>query len=138
VVSLGAVGALSRVTLDVEPSYEVAQRVFVHLAWDALFDHFDEVTSSGYSVTLFTDWGESIDQVWIKTRTTDSPAFTDVELFGAKAAQTDRHPIPGMDRSTARPSWASLGPGGNVSHISGSGSRRATTRRTSGPSCAMI
>jgi alditol oxidase len=103
VVSLGAVGALTRVTLDVEPSYEVAQRVFENLAWNALFDHFDEVTSSGYSVSLFTDWGDSIDQVWIKTRTTDSPAFTDGELFGAKAAQTDRHPIPGMDPINCTP-----------------------------------
>src|SRR3712207_3011589 len=64
VVGLGALGAVTRITLDVEPAYEVRQRVFEGLSWKALFEHFDEITSSGYSVSVFTRWGETIDQVW--------------------------------------------------------------------------
>src|SRR5215218_999672 len=41
VVGLGALGAVTRLTLDVEPAYEVRQRVFEGLAWDALYEHFD-------------------------------------------------------------------------------------------------
>ena len=64
VVGLGALGAVTRLTLDVEPAYEVRQRVFEGLSWKALFEHFDGITSCGYSVSVFTRWGKSIDQVW--------------------------------------------------------------------------
>ena len=75
VVGLGALGAVTRLTLEVEPAYEVRQRVFEGLSWEALFEHFDEITSSGYSVSVFTRWGETVDQVWLKSRVTDEPQF---------------------------------------------------------------
>ena len=68
VVGLGALGVVTRVTLDVEPAYEVRQRVFEGLGWDALHEHFDEITAGGYSVSVFTRWGETVDQVWVKSR----------------------------------------------------------------------
>ena len=43
VAGLGALGAVTRVTLDVEPAYDVRQRVFEWPALDALFEHFDGV-----------------------------------------------------------------------------------------------
>jgi alditol oxidase len=97
VVSLGALGAVTRITLDVEPAYQVSQRVFEGLTWDALFEHFDDITSSGYSVSVFTRWGETTEQVWVKIRVTDAPEQPGTELFGAWAATTERHPILGMD-----------------------------------------
>ena len=97
VVSLGATGAVTRLTLDAEPAYEVRQRVFEGLAWDALYEHFDEITTSGYSVSVFTRWGEDIDQVWVKSRVTSDPEATPDELFGARAATEERHPILGLD-----------------------------------------
>src|SRR5918999_1645797 len=39
VVGLGATGAVTRLTLDVEPAYDVRQRVFEGLEWDALYEH---------------------------------------------------------------------------------------------------
>ena len=62
VVGLGALGVVTRVTLDVEPAYEVRQRVFEGLAWDTLFEHFDEIAASGYSVSVFTRWGDAVDR----------------------------------------------------------------------------
>jgi xylitol oxidase len=101
VVNLGALGAVVRMTLDVEPAYEVRQTVFEHLSWPALFDHFDEVTGSGYSVSLFTTYGREVEQVWLKTRSRD--AAPEVELFGARAAQVQLHPVPGVDPSNCTP-----------------------------------
>ena len=68
VVHLGALGAVTRITLDVEPAYEIRQHVFEALPWPVLLEHFDEITAAGYSVSVFTRWGEDVDQVWIKAR----------------------------------------------------------------------
>jgi xylitol oxidase len=107
VVGLGALGAVTRVTLDVEPAYEVRQRVFEDLAWDALFEHFDEIMALGYSVSVFTLWGESAHQVWIKSRGAD-PMRPD--LFGARAATADLHVIPGHDPVNCTRQLGSPGP----------------------------
>lgn len=96
VVGLGAVGAVTRVTLDVEPSYRIRQRVYDGLSWEALFEHFDAIMASGYSVSVFTRWGDTTEQVWVKRREEDSDEDAR-QLFGAPAAESDRHPIPGLD-----------------------------------------
>jgi xylitol oxidase len=103
VVGLGALGAVTRITLDVESAYEVRQRVFEGLGWEALFENFDEITSCGYSVSVFTRWGENVDQVWVKSRVTDEPENVRDDLFGAVAATVDRHPILGLDAASCTP-----------------------------------
>jgi len=104
VVGLGALGAVTRLTLDVEPAYDVRQRVFEGLAWDALLAHFDAITSAGDSVSVFTRWGEATDQVWVKTRVDpDAPEAMRADLFGAPAATVDRHPILGIDPVNSTP-----------------------------------
>jgi xylitol oxidase len=110
VVGLGALGAVTRITLDVEPAYEVRQRVFEGLSWEAIFEHFDEVISCGYSVSVFTRWGETTDQVWVKSRVTDEPEQVESHLFGAAAAVVDRHPILGLDASSCTPQLGRAGP----------------------------
>jgi xylitol oxidase len=97
VVGLGALGAVLRVTLDVEPAYDIAQRVYEHLPWETLLEHFDEITASGYSVSAFTLWGEDIEQVWVKARVDQRGTHLPETLFGAVAATAERHPIPGVD-----------------------------------------
>ena len=97
VVGLGALGAVTRVTLDVEPAFEVRQRVFEGLEWDALYANFDAIMTSGYSVSVFTRWEEAADQVWVKSRVSDELEAERAELFGARAATLDRHPILGID-----------------------------------------
>ena len=68
----------------------------------ALFDHFDEITSSGYSVSIFTRWGQMHDQVWVKSRM-DEPDRVEGNLFAAIAATGDRHPILGLDPTPCTP-----------------------------------
>ena len=103
VVGVGALGAVTRVTLDVQPAYEVRQRVYEGLAWDALFAHFDAITALGYSVSVFTRWGETTDQVWVKSVVADAPEDAPADLYGARPATVDRHPILGIDPENCTP-----------------------------------
>jgi xylitol oxidase len=104
VVGLGSLGAVTRVTLDVEPAYEIRQRVFEHLSWDMLLEQFDAITAAADSVSVFTLWSDDVDQIWLKSR----GEIAD-ELFGATAATADRHPIPGADPVNATPQLARPG-----------------------------
>lgn len=100
VIGLGALGAVTRLTLDVEPAFEVAQTVFEGMAWDTLFDHFDEIAGWGYSVSVFTRWDERVGQVWVKRR---EGGAEPPDLLGATAAPGPRHPVPGMDPVNCSP-----------------------------------
>lgn len=99
VVALGALGVVVRVTLDVEPAYDVAQEVHTDLPWDAVLERFDEVTSSADSVSLFTDWaGPAVRQVWRKTRLAPGAGYERRgDLLGARPATAPLHPLPGID-----------------------------------------
>ncbi|MGW7526737.1 FAD-binding protein [Streptomyces sp. NPDC054783] len=91
VTSLGALGVVTALTLDLEPAYEVEQHVFTELPLEGL--DFAAVAAAGYSVSLFTDWREpGFRQVWVKRRT-DQPA---VDFPWAAPAQVPLHPVPGM------------------------------------------
>jgi alditol oxidase len=103
VVGLGALGAVTRIALDVEPAYRVRQRVFEGLDWDALLQGFDAIAASGYSVSVFTRWGDDVDQVWVKSRATDEPEQVLADLLGAVASTVDRHPILGLDPVNCTP-----------------------------------
>jgi xylitol oxidase len=72
VVALGALGVVTRLTLDLVPAFSVRQDVYEHLPWTAAAEHFDELQAAAYSVSLFTDWaGESIGEVLVKSRVGD-------------------------------------------------------------------
>jgi alditol oxidase len=49
VVSLGALGIATRVTLEIQPEYEMRQDAFEGLRWATLLSDFDAVMSAGYS-----------------------------------------------------------------------------------------
>jgi len=97
VVGLGAVGVITRVTLNLLPTYQVAQSVYQNLAFDHLEHHFDEIFGSGYSVSLFTDWqNHRAAQVWIKRRLAPGDKNEwPKEFFGATLATEKLHPITG-------------------------------------------
>jgi xylitol oxidase len=97
VVGLGAPGIVTRVTLNLLPTYKVAQSVYQNLSFDQLKDHFDEIFGAGYSVSLFTDWqNHRASQVWIKRKVESGDANKwEPEFHGAKLAKEKLHPIDG-------------------------------------------
>src|SRR5690554_4503573 len=99
VVSLGALGIATRITLDVEPTYEVAQEVHTELEWRSALENFDAVLSSADSVSLFTTWRpDAVDQVWRKSRLAPGATYSPLgDLFGAPSSTRKLHPITHVD-----------------------------------------
>lgn len=95
VVGLGALGVITSITLDIQPTYMMRQYVYENLPLSAVKDHFDAIESSAYSVSLFTDWrNQRVSEVWIKSRLEKGQAFDATpEFFGAKRATKNLHPI---------------------------------------------
>ena len=95
VVGLGALGVITKVTLDIQPTFMMRQYVYEDLPLGELKEHFDAIESSGYSVSLFTDWQKQrINEVWIKSRIEEGQAFhASPEFYGAKLATRNLHPI---------------------------------------------
>jgi alditol oxidase len=95
VVGLGALGVITKVTLDIQPAFLMRQYVYENLPLIQLKDHFDAIESSGYSVSLFTDWQKQrLNEVWIKSRVEEGQAFhATSEFFGATLATRNLHPI---------------------------------------------
>src|SRR5579864_2825745 len=56
VVGLGAIGVITKVTLDIQPTYTMRQYVYENVPLSAVKDHFDAIEASSYSVSLFTEW----------------------------------------------------------------------------------
>ncbi|MFC9288700.1 FAD-binding protein [Streptomyces sp. NPDC057052] len=91
VTSLGALGVVTALTLDLEPAFEVEQHLFTELPLDGL--DFETVAAAAYSVSLFTDWrAPGFRQVWLKRRT-DRPL---ADFPWAAPATEALHPVPGM------------------------------------------
>lgn len=102
VVGLGALGVVLDLTLDVEPSYRIAQHVYERPRWDAILDDLSTVTGIGTSVSIFSRWQSTdvADQIWVKQRQPDGRADERAELMrrlGATIADGPRHPIIGVD-----------------------------------------
>ncbi|MFI1504132.1 D-arabinono-1,4-lactone oxidase [Streptomyces sp. NPDC020597] len=91
VTSLGALGVVTSLVLDLEPAFRVEQHLFTELPLEGL--DFETVAGAAYSVSLFTDWDvPGFRQVWLKRRT-DEPL---ADFPWAAPAERPLHPVPGM------------------------------------------
>jgi alditol oxidase len=71
VVALGALGVVTKLTLDLQPTFNMKQVVYRNLPMKALKNNFNTIMSGGYSVSLFTDWkNKNVSEVWVKSRAT--------------------------------------------------------------------
>ena len=112
VVGLGALGVTTKVTLDIQPSFMMRQYVYENLPLSELKDHFDAIESSGYSVSLFTDWQKQrINELWIKSRVEEGQAFhATPDFFGAKLATRNLHPIAALSAENCTEQMGVPGP----------------------------
>ncbi|MFG1757962.1 FAD-binding protein [Micromonospora echinofusca] len=105
VVSLGALGVVTRVTLDVVPTFDIRQYVRLGLPRAAL----DAALASAYSVSVFTDWRSSrLREVWVKQRADAAPLPAD--WLDTTPADGHRHPVPGMPARNCTPQLGEPGP----------------------------
>ena len=112
VVHLGALGAVTRLILELVPSFEVSQRVYEDLPLDVLDDHFGEIMAGGYSVSMFTDWrAPRLTQLWIKSLAEDgTPPVTEEPWFTATPAPAARNPVPGLPPANSTAQLGEPGP----------------------------
>lgn len=105
VVALGALGVVTRVTLNTRPTFDVRQQVYVDVPWTDVLAELDTVFAAGYSVSVFTDW-VSPAQVWVKSLDDVTlpfkPADGPVHMLPGEsvAAVTEQGGVPGpwLDR----------------------------------------
>ncbi len=111
VVSLGGIGIITKVTLDIQDTFQVRQDLFQDLPLQSLKDHFDEIMSAGYSVSLFTDWqNQIISQVWVKRKVDGTTKALGTDFFGAKAATQNLHPITRLSAENCTEQMGVAGP----------------------------
>jgi len=112
VVGLGALGAIMKVTLEIQPAFQARQWVYQNMPMEAVEAHFDEIEGSGYSVSLFTDWrNRNVNEVWIKDRIGGAKQFeAKPEFFGAKLAKKNLHPIAEISAENCTEQMGAPGP----------------------------
>jgi alditol oxidase len=112
VVALGALGIVTRLRIDTTATFDIRQYVYEDLPAGQVAEHFDEIFSSGYSVSLFTDWrGPRIRQAWLKRRA-DEPGSgaPGPRWMGGRRADGPRHPVPGLSPAACTGQLGVLGP----------------------------
>ncbi|HEX6269896.1 MAG TPA: FAD-binding protein [Anaerolineales bacterium] len=112
VVGLGGLGVVTKLTVDILPSFEMRQDVYENMPLAQLEDHFDALVSSIYSVSLFTDWRNAMfNQVWLKSQVSDDDSFElKPDLFGAALATAHLHPIATLSAENCTEQMGICGP----------------------------
>jgi alditol oxidase len=114
VVGLGALGIVTCLTLDIVPTFEIRQYVYEDLPRGQVDEHFADIVSSAYSVSLFTDWRSSrFRQVWLKRRADQDGSLVPPPArrwMGALLADGPRHPVPGISAAACTQQMGVPGP----------------------------
>ncbi len=104
-IGLGALGVVTALTLDVEPTYLIRQDVYRDVPFAAAEpEGLANLLGAAYSVSLFTDLrGPRFTLGWLKHRLSGSPADADLAAGrprptwqGGRLADEPSHPVPGQ------------------------------------------
>lgn len=112
VVGLGGLGVVTKLTLDLMPGFTMQQEVYENLPSAQLYDHFDAIAASAYSVSLFTDWRpDRVNQVWLKRRLLDDAGSAPAaSFFGTTLATVNLHPLASLAADPCTPQLGVPGP----------------------------
>ncbi len=112
VVHLGSLGVVTKITLNMVPTFQVRQVVYEGLNIDQLQHNLDTIMGSGYSVSMFTDWqNHRMGQVWIKSKVDPNIPFQMApEFYGATVQKRKLHPIPSHDATPCTEQMGIPGP----------------------------
>jgi alditol oxidase len=112
VVGLGGLGIVTKLTLDISPTFQMQQDVYENLSFAELEEHFDALFSSVYSVSLFTDWlNTTFNQVWLKRLVPGSTSLkVEPQLLGATLAASSLHPIATLSAENCTEQMGVCGP----------------------------
>lgn len=109
VMSYGALGVVTRITVAVQPAFRVRQDAFGAMPWSTIEDRLDEIFAAGYSVSLFTRWTEGARGGLVKSL---DAAGRPGEFFGAPGTPIDPAEIQAATTHTTigdfGPSWDRL------------------------------
>ena len=73
VVGLGAFGIVTRITLDIQPTFNVRQDSFVDVPWEDVVSNFDAISSAAYSFSIFTKLSSpTVNRLWLKSKVDES------------------------------------------------------------------
>jgi xylitol oxidase len=109
---LGGVGFVVSASLAIEPTYDVAQRVYLDLPFATFVTGYEEILASAYSVSLFTDYqAPQFNQVWRKQRVVPGEQLEWPDpWFGIHGAEGPVHPVPGASPEATTQQGGDVGP----------------------------
>ncbi len=111
-VHLGALGVVSALTLDLLPSFDVAQMIYTDLNFSELQYGLREIFSAGYSVSLFTNWqAPRATQACVKRIVVPGQIEDFPDTFFGAARQTQKlHPLPNISAESCTEQLGQPGP----------------------------
>lgn len=88
ILALGSAGIITKLVLDIQPTYHVLQAPRRGLAWSTFLAEAPVIMASAYSVSVFGRWSASeLDLLWRKTR--DDSELPDADSWGTQSLAGD-------------------------------------------------
>lgn len=100
-VAVGALGLVTRLELDLVPTFSMRQDLYVNACLDGIVRDFDQVTKAGYSVSINPDWASGRARIRLKSLSDDAPD----ELAGGLRAIPPNAPPGVTDATGTRGPW---------------------------------
>ena len=110
VVHLGALGIVTRVKLDIQPTFRISEYWYHGMKKERLYENFSQIMNSAYSVSVFSDFKRGFtNEHWpsIRLKVHEEAGYSaKPELFGARLASTISEKSKKADQSTCNTSGA--------------------------------
>jgi len=100
VISLGALGVLTKLKLKIVESFSVKQFVYENISIQSISENFDDVFDKAYSVSYFSNWKKNTTgQIWMKFLDDNNLAQLPSDWLDGNIANAKQHPVKVNDPS---------------------------------------